>query len=466
MIRYQLIAHKQAFVVLLFLVSVALMLGLKYVVNASGLILLIQDSSVEVYLIGVAAALIFMRKQWDELIRGSVVRAPFQGVILALRFSFIQSLAFAIIYFLLRDVATSRSFLIWFLVVGLPVNSLLITWLPFWLRRFLLRSADVRGLLIGKGPIPEEVWRYIERSGHFGVNFQDYYGDVQDDGRKLNRLGDVADFSGQAFASEQPVGQVLFFGNCSEDADSQSALSTCYQHGVRLQVMLHGKVLSGLMLRHVVDGEAHLLTSVVEPLQNPLNRIAKRLVDIAISLFVVLVIFPPLCIFVWVVQQRQSTGTLFYRQTRHGMGRSTFSILKFRSMSTSNDAESRQATVGDPRVFPFGRIMRHFSLDEVPQFLNVLRGEMSVIGPRPHLAEHDDLFEREINAYRIRHFVKPGITGYAQIRGFRGEVTSPEQIHQRVQYDIYYIANWSMKLDFYIACKTIAVLIRPPKSAV
>jgi len=230
--------------------------------------------------------------------------------------------------------------------------------------------------------------------------------------------------------------------------------------------MLHGELLSGLMLRHDVDGDAHFLTNVVEPLQNPLNRLAKRLADIAISSIVLLFILPPLCVFVWVIQQRQSTGALFYRQTRHGLGRSTFSILKFRSMDASNEAESRQATTDDPRVFPFGRMLRHFSLDEVPQFLNVLKGEMSVIGPRPHLEKHDDLFEQEINAYRIRHFVKPGITGYAQVRGFRGEVNSPEQIHQRVQYDIYYIANWSMKLDLYIACKTVAVLLRPPESAV
>jgi lipopolysaccharide/colanic/teichoic acid biosynthesis glycosyltransferase len=219
-------------------------------------------------------------------------------------------------------------------------------------------------------------------------------------------------------------------------------------------------------MRHVVDGEAHFLTFADEPLQNPLNRMVKRWFDLVFSLFVVIFLLPPLSLIVWLAQRRQSPGPLFYRQTRHGLNRKTFTIFKFRTMDCSAGAESLQATAADPRVYPFGRLLRHLSLDEIPQFINVIRAEMSVIGPRPHLTVHDELFEQEISAYRIRHFVKPGITGYAQIRGFRGEVTSPEQIHERVLHDISYISNWSLKLDFYIACKTFVTLLRPPESAV
>jgi exopolysaccharide biosynthesis polyprenyl glycosylphosphotransferase len=465
MIRHKLTAQKQIFIGIVFISSVALMGVLRWGFEASGFLLLTPDASIEVYLIGVLASLLYLNKHWMEVLQSSFMSSPFEGALLAGRFALIQGVTFTMIYFLLRDIATSRAFLLWFMAIGFPFNTVLIIWLPTLLRRGFNRSDSELAILVGKGVIPYEIIDYTERCRHFGVNFRDYYGDPQKSETNFIRKGSLADLKSDALSSYPAVSRALFFGRNLNDSDYQSALDICHRLGIRSQIMLHEKELFGDQPHQiVVDGGSHFLTFSDEPLQNPLNRIFKRCIDIAFSLVMVMLL-PLLILTVWLVQRRQSPGPLFFRQTRYGLNRKNFTILKFRTMDRSAGVESVQATVADPRVYPLGRFLRRMSLDEFPQFINVLRGEMSVIGPRPHLTVHDEMFEREIKAYRIRHFVKPGITGYAQIRGFRGEVTSPQDIHNRVRHDIYYISNWSPKLDLYIAFKTFIELVRPPESA-
>ncbi len=143
-------------------------------------------------------------------------------------------------------------------------------------------------------------------------------------------------------------------------------------------------------------------------------------------------------------------------------------MLKYRSMYAANPddhLEAQQARSGDPRIYPFGAILRKTSLDEFPQFWNVLKGEMSVVGPRPHLPQHDYEFSLVAKTYRTRHLVKPGITGLAQVSGYRGEITDPSLLQRRVQLDIQYITSWSVWLDIEITFKTLVHVLFPPKSA-
>tara|TARA_B100000614_G_C14335875_1_gene406779 strand:- start:202 stop:705 length:504 start_codon:yes stop_codon:yes gene_type:complete len=165
---------------------------------------------------------------------------------------------------------------------------------------------------------------------------------------------------------------------------------------------------------------------------------------------------------------RQSPGPLFFKQERSGQRGRKFQILKFRSMhdrGADRSREGEQAKPGDDRVYTFGEFLRKSSIDEFPQFINVLLGNMSAIGPRPHMIQHDDEFSEQVNIYRTRHFVKPGITGLAQCKGFRGEVTELLLIEERVRYDLQYIRNWSIWLDLWIVFKTVLQVIKPPKSA-
>lgn len=147
---------------------------------------------------------------------------------------------------------------------------------------------------------------------------------------------------------------------------------------------------------------------------------------------------------------------MFFRQRRYGFNQESFRIFKFRTMTTLEDGRViTQAQTGDPRITRIGRYLRRYNIDELPQLLNVLKGEMSLVGPRPHAMAHDQLFERSIGLYARRHNVRPGITGWAQVHGLRGAISTPEAIEQRIAHDLYYIDNWSIWLDIWIIVATI-----------
>jgi putative colanic acid biosynthesis UDP-glucose lipid carrier transferase len=202
-----------------------------------------------------------------------------------------------------------------------------------------------------------------------------------------------------------------------------------------------------------------------EPLESPLNRFYKRLLDLAVAAPIVVFVLPWTTALLWLLQRLQSPGPVFLPQTRNGtMGR-PFKMYKYRTMHVNHGAESQQACKDDPRIFPAGRWLRKFSIDELPQFMNVLLGHMSVVGPRPHLPEHEEAFVRVMRKYVIRRFIQPGLTGWAQVNGFRGQIHNEGDIQRRVEADIHYLENWSFSLDCLIILKTIKHCVLPPRSA-
>jgi Undecaprenyl-phosphate glucose phosphotransferase len=188
---------------------------------------------------------------------------------------------------------------------------------------------------------------------------------------------------------------------------------------------------------------------------NLIEVVAKRAFDIVFASLALILLSPFLALFAILIKLDSKGPALFY-QRRYGFNQETFSIVKFRSMTTmENDRNVRQATADDERVTRVGRFMRRYNIDELPQLFNVLRGEMSLVGPRPHALAHDQLFERKIALYARRHNVKPGITGWAQVNGLRGEIDSPDKIRLRVEHDLYYIDNWSLSFDLWIILLTV-----------
>ena len=188
---------------------------------------------------------------------------------------------------------------------------------------------------------------------------------------------------------------------------------------------------------------------------NPLEIVSKRCFD-ATAAALALVLLAPMLFVVAVLIKLDSKGPVLFTQRRYGFNREAFRIFKFRSMTTMEDgAHIEQAKVNDRRVTRVGRVIRRLNIDELPQLINVLRGEMSLVGPRPHAVAHDQLFERKIALYARRHNVKPGITGWAQVNGLRGEIDSPEKLRARIEHDLYYIDNWSLPLDLWIIALTI-----------
>ena len=187
------------------------------------------------------------------------------------------------------------------------------------------------------------------------------------------------------------------------------------------------------------------------------NQILKRGFDIVFSLCFLCLVFPFVLLFVFIVTECTMPGKLFFVQKRTGLNGKTFKCYKFRSMRKNPQAEEKQATKGEDRVTRWGYIMRKTSLDETPQFFNVLMGDKSIVGPRPHMLKHTDEFTELVDGYMLRHQVKPGVTGWSQVNGYRGEIRKPEDIENRVKFDLWYIDNWSFFLDLRIIFKTVTL---------
>lgn len=213
------------------------------------------------------------------------------------------------------------------------------------------------------------------------------------------------------------------------------------------------------------DDGVRLIGLREEPLESPVNRLLKRATDLAIATPVVLLVLPVTTLFVWLCQRLQSPGPVLYKQKRSGLLGRTFMIYKYRTMHINNDDEARQAAQNDRRIFPAGVWMRKLSIDELPQFINVFLGDMSVVGPRPHMVQHDDLFVKVMRNYMVRRFVHPGITGWAQVSGYRGEIHSERDVRKRVEADIYYLESWSFSLDCLIILKTVKQCVFPLRTA-
>ncbi|SDB62102.1 putative colanic acid biosysnthesis UDP-glucose lipid carrier transferase [Flavobacteriaceae bacterium MAR_2010_188] len=190
------------------------------------------------------------------------------------------------------------------------------------------------------------------------------------------------------------------------------------------------------------------------PLETPLNTFVKRIFDILFAAFVITFILSWLTPIVAIFIKLETKGPVFFKQSRNGFNYQEFDCYKFRSMMPNEDAHLYQATKGDDRVTKVGKFIRKTSIDELPQFFNVLFGDMSVVGPRPHMVSHTDMYAKRIDKFMVRHFVKPGITGLAQISGFRGEVETDRDIIGRVKFDIFYVENWSLLLDLRIIFNT------------
>ena len=193
-----------------------------------------------------------------------------------------------------------------------------------------------------------------------------------------------------------------------------------------------------------------------EPMNSPTAKLTKRMVDVCVSGLFLCTLYPFIVLFVWLGNLISSNkGPLYFRQARTGYNGKSFYIYKFRSMKENKEADKLQATKDDPRKTPFGDFLRRSSIDELPQFINVFIGNMSIIGPRPHMEYHTDMYSALISNYMVRHLAKPGITGWAQINGCRGETKTLEEMADRVEHDIWYIENWSLLLDVEIFFKTI-----------
>lgn len=202
-----------------------------------------------------------------------------------------------------------------------------------------------------------------------------------------------------------------------------------------------------------------------EPLEDIVASSKKRLVDILFSLFIIVFLLSWLVPLLAILIKINSKGPVFFVQLRSGKDNKEFRCFKFRTLKVNKDSDLKQVTRDDNRFTRLGKFLRKSSLDELPQFFNVLIGDMSVVGPRPHMLKHTEDYSRVLDEYMIRHFVKPGVTGWAQVNGFRGEIKKEEHLRKRIEHDIWYLENWSLWLDLRIIFLTVYVTIKGDKNA-
>ena len=212
-------------------------------------------------------------------------------------------------------------------------------------------------------------------------------------------------------------------------------------------------------------GVIPVMPARITPLDDPLNQFIKRVFDLLFSFFVILLIMSWLTPLLAILIKIESRSPVFFKQKRHGLDYEEFDCYKFRSMFVNENADIEEAIKNDPRITKVGAFMRRTSLDEMPQFFNVLIGNMSVVGPRPHMLNFTEKYAVKVNKFKARHFIKPGITGMAQTHGYRGEIEKDSDIINRIKYDIFYMESWSLLLDLKIIYLTIKNAIKGEKKA-
>lgn len=365
---------------------------------------------------------------------------------------------------LTKDQGVSRLFLFTFLPVAYFALLFFTRYLALDLLRLALRHHRQKLLLVGQPGELMHVDSLLTKARIFGLEPMGMVTDAPQEElpKGLKKMGAPSEL--EKIISEQDVENIFILGSPRDRRMLGGWMRLAEARGCRVSLVNDLDVFLQRRLSYFRCDDVDLIELREEPLQNLVNRTIKRTGDIVLSLPVVLFVLPPLMLLVWIMQRIQAPGPLFFHQVRSGTDNRPFAIFKFRSMYAGEDT-GKQATRADSRIYPAGKFLRRFSLDEFPQFFNVLLGNMSLVGPRPHMPQHDRVFAECMSSYAVRSFVKPGITGLAQIRGFRGETATEKAVVSRVECDIEYIETWSVLLDVRIIWVTAIQCLRPPEMA-
>ena len=356
---------------------------------------------------------------------------------------------------------------IWY-AVWLSASFSLILWSRMTARMILGRCTaagrfNTRVAVFGAGSIARRVHDFLADPS-LGISFVGVYDDRQGQER-LNPEG--LDISGRlddliAAGRAGGVDQIVIALPQAADRRAADVAKKLEQLPVSLHVVTHiaSDLVDSVALHRVSSlGPIGMLDVKRKPLAD-WAPLVKRVEDYGLGALL-LTISAPLLLLCAVAIKLDSKGPVFFRQRRRGLNQKVIEVLKFRTMTVMEDgAEVKQATKDDPRITRLGRFLRRSSLDELPQLFNVIKGEMSLVGPRPHALVHDEHWGEMLETYANRHQVKPGMTGYAQVMGWRGETETPDKMRARVEHDLAYIANWSLGRDLKILVQTVRVVVR------
>lgn len=320
-------------------------------------------------------------------------------------------------------------------------------------------------IILGAGQVASQVYEELIKSRIQGYNVLGIYDDRDPVDYKVDSTlvkGKLVDALEMIRSGK--VNEVISALPAGDDRKSLDILKEAERCFVKSLIVpdFQRYIKKGVSLVNVVNIPMILFRD--EPLEEPWNSLGKRLFDIVFSL-IILVVFSPVYLIVGIAVKLSSPGPIFFRQLRTGKNGKDFYCLKFRTMRVNDEADKLQATKGDSRITKVGAVLRKTNLDEMPQFVNVLIGNMSVVGPRPHMVSQTEQYSKLIDEYMVRHLAKPGITGWAQVTGYRGETSDISQMIGRVKQDVWYIENWSFWLDIRIIFQTVFNMVKGDKAA-
>jgi putative colanic acid biosynthesis UDP-glucose lipid carrier transferase len=361
----------------------------------------------------------------------------------------------------------SRGFLIYFFL--LSSSALFILRIIINSTATLMRTRDFTSrdiLIIGAGRTGERFYSAVNNNPLYGYRVLGFLDDngIHSKVRPmiLGKLGDL-----EKITATQAVDEVVIALPKANEETIARLVTECEDKCIRVNVIPNDyAAFEGKRIIEEV-GEFSLVRMREAPLDLPSNKTMKRTFDIIFSLLILLIVFPPVFILSAILIKLTSKGPIFFKQLRTGEDGVSFICYKFRTMRhlPREVSDSVQAVPNDPRLTWIGSILRRTNLDELPQFWNVLKGDMSVIGPRPHMLKHTEDYRKIIGNYMVRHFVKPGVTGWAQVNGLRGATQSPDMMERRIKHDVYYIENWSFVFDLTIIWRTVGTMLSGDKNA-
>lgn len=361
----------------------------------------------------------------------------------------------------------SRLFGLFYIVLILVIVSYRLAF-RYFLELYRKQGGNVRKvILIGSHENMQELYHAMTDDPTSGYRVLGYFEDFPSDRypSDVSYLGHPQEVNNFLKQNVGRVDQLYCSLPSARSAEIVPIINYCENHLVRFFSVPNVRNYWKRRMHFEMLGNVPVLSIRREPLELLENRIVKRTFDIVCSTLFLCTIFPFIYIIVGVAIKMSSPGPIFFKQKRSGEDGKEFWCYKFRSMRVNAQCDTLQATEHDPRKTRIGEIIRKTSIDELPQFINVFKGDMSIVGPRPHMLKHTQEYSLLINKFMVRHFVKPGITGWAQVTGYRGETKELWQMEGRVMRDIWYIEHWTFLLDLYIMYKTVYNAIHGEKEA-
>lgn len=360
-----------------------------------------------------------------------------------------------------KQVIFSGTAIAWFMVAAFLLITVFKYLLFYYLKKYrIITGSNFRSaVIIGYTPEAIKLKEVFENRNDYGYRFFGFFSDKKTNANIIGRVETI-----KSFVLEKNIDEIYCSLNEISNDQVKDLVEFADENKVTIKFIPDAKEIFSKNLKIDYYEFFPVLSLQRTQLHQPLIKFIKRVFDIVFSVLVMVLLLSWLVPILAILIKLESKGPVFFKQGRPGLDEREFFCYKFRSMKLNKTTE-KEASKNDPRVTKIGKFMRKTSIDELPQFLNVLVGEMSVVGPRPHLWSQNKAYGSRIKKYMVRHYVKPGITGLAQVRGFRGEIETDEDMINRIKYDVFYIENWSLILDFKIILQTVINIFKGEEKA-